>query len=284
MTDAPLQDGANNPFDAIRAGEIRTGRVVNISDHEVLVEMDGFSGAKPVTARILSRDLSLHLSEHPSKVVGIGQRLTFEVFEIDREHEYVWGSASACEDLALRDFLLSLRRGAIHRGRVRSVHTYGVFVNLDDEPDGLCTGFIRGPELTWAWINEPADVVTVGQPVVGEILDVNRRRGQVQLSLKALQTNPLVPFRERIGQTAVGRVTTLLSFGAVVRLAEGVEGFVHNTELADAPVDDPARIVREGDEITVRIVAVDLARQRLSLSARSCRTLERQTDEPRPGR
>ncbi|MFD8022162.1 hypothetical protein ACFV6G_17235 [Streptomyces lavendulae] len=63
-------------------------------------------------------------------------------------------------------------------------------MNLDGEPDGLCTGFIRGPELTWAWINEPADAVTVGQPVVGAIIDVNRRRAQVQLSLKALQTNP----------------------------------------------------------------------------------------------
>ncbi|MFD4539885.1 S1 RNA-binding domain-containing protein [Streptomyces bauhiniae] len=65
-------------------------------------------------------------------------------------------------------------------------------MKLVAEPDGLCTGFVRGPELSWLRIDHPTDAVTAGQRIVGEIIDVDTRRGQVQLSLKALQEDPLV--------------------------------------------------------------------------------------------
>lgn len=143
-----------------------------------------------------------------------------------------------------------------------------MFVILDGEPASQCTGFIRGPELSWRRIDHPADAVTAGQRVVGEIIDVDTRRGQVQLSLKALQADPLVPFADQAGMVTTGQVTKLIPFGAFVRIADGVEGLVHNTEFRDEPVEDPGQIVSEGDEITVRIVEVDLARRRLTLSAR----------------
>ncbi|MFF8295040.1 MULTISPECIES: S1 RNA-binding domain-containing protein [Streptomyces] len=152
---------------------------------------------------------------------------------------------------SLRAFLLGLRRGATHQGQVQSVHNFGVFVNLDGEPDP-CTGFIRIPELSWRWIDHPTDAVTAGQRVVGEIIGIHTRRGQVQLSLKALQEDPLLPFADQAGL-----------------VADGIAGLVHNTEFRDEPVEHPSQIVSEGDEITVRIVEVDLVRRRLTLSARN---------------
>ncbi|WP_405452095.1 S1 RNA-binding domain-containing protein [Streptomyces erythrochromogenes] len=218
MTDLPSKAEARESPDSPRIGEVRPGRVVSISEQEVLVELDA--------------------------------------------------SAASCEDPALRAFLLGLRRGEIRAGRVRSVHPFGVFVNLDGEPEGLCTGFVRVPELTWSWDRRPEDVVAVGRRVVGEVLDVDTRVGQVQLSLKALRPQPLVSFVDRVGQTVLARVTGLVPFGALVSLAGDVQGLVHNTELTDEPVDDPGLVVSEGDEIAVRIVAVDLERSRISLSAR----------------
>ncbi len=134
---------------------------------------------------------------------------------------------------------------------MQSVHNFGVFVNLDGEPDP-CTGFIRIPELSWRWIDHPTDAVTAGQRVVGEIIGIHTRRGQVQLSLKALQEDPLLPFADQAGL-----------------VADGIAGLVHNTEFRDEPVEHPSQIVSEGDEITVRIVEVDLVRRRLTLSARN---------------
>ncbi|WP_435191352.1 S1 RNA-binding domain-containing protein [Streptomyces sp. bgisy126] len=261
----PLKDFLNT----IRAGEVRTGRVISIEDREVLVELDGFSGARKAVGRIPRGDLTRKAIGHPSEAVSIGQQLTFEVIAVDWQQERVWASASACEDPALRVFLLGLRRGATHQGQVQSVHNFGVFVNLDGEPVDQCTGFIRGPELSWRRIDHPADAVTAGQRVVGEIIDVDTRRGQVQLSLKALQEDPLVPFADQAGLVTTGQVTKLIPFGAFVRIADGIEGLVHNTEFRDEPVEHPDQIVSEGEEITVRIVEVDLVRRRLTLSARN---------------
>lgn len=265
----PLSSEPQKAFlNTVRAGEVRTGRVISVEDREVLVELDGFPGPGRAVGCIPHGDLTRKATGHPSEAVSVGQQLTFEVIGVDRQQERVWASAAACEDPALRAFLLGLRRGATHQGRVASVRNFGVFVNLDGEPD-QCTGFIRLPELSWRSFDHPADVVTAGQRIAGEIIDVDTRRGQVQLSLKPLQEDPLLPFVDRVGLVTTGRVTKLIPFGAFVRIADGIEGLVHNTEFRDEPVEDPGQIVSEGDEITVRIVEVDLVRRRLALSARN---------------
>ncbi|MEU8619474.1 S1 RNA-binding domain-containing protein [Streptomyces sp. NPDC048623] len=269
VTEPQSSEALKSFLNTLRAGEVRTGRVISVEDREVLVELDGFSGSGRAVGHIPRGDLTRKAIGHPSEVVSKGQRLTFEVIAVDRQQECVWASASACEDPALRAFLLGLTRGATHQGQVQSVHNFGVFVNLDGEPADLCTGFIRGPELSWLRIDHPADAVTAGQRVMGEIIDVDTRRGQVQLSLKALQENPLAPFADQAGLVTTGRVTKLIPFGAFVRIADGVEGLVHNTEFGDEPVEDPGQIVSEGDEISVRILEVDLTRHRLTLSARN---------------
>ncbi|MFI6148970.1 S1 RNA-binding domain-containing protein [Streptomyces sp. NPDC051109] len=269
MTESKSTDALKNFLNTLRAGEARTGRVMSVEDREALVELDGFSGPGKALGRIPRGDLTRKAIGHPSEAVSIGQRLTFEVIGVDWQQEHVWASASACEDPALRAFLLGLQLCTTHQGRVQSVHNFGVFVNLDGEPADQCTGFIRGPELSWRRIDHPADAVTAGQRVVGEIIDVDTRRGQVQLSLKALHENPFVPFADQAGLVTAGQVTKLIPFGAFVRIADGVEGLVHNTEFRDEPVEHPGHIVSEGDEITVRIVEVDLVRHRVTLSARN---------------
>ncbi|WP_435836199.1 S1 RNA-binding domain-containing protein [Streptomyces anulatus] len=164
----PLSNEPQKAFlNTVRAGEVRTGRVIGVEDREVLVELDGFPGPGSAVGCIPHGDLTRKAAGHPSEVVSIGQQLTFEVIGVDRRQERVWASTAACEDPALRAFLLGLRRGATHQGQVASVHNFGVFVNLDGEPD-QCTGFIRLPELSWRSFDHPADVVTAGQRVAGE--------------------------------------------------------------------------------------------------------------------
>ncbi|MCY0931870.1 S1 RNA-binding domain-containing protein [Streptomyces sp. H27-H1] len=269
MTEPHSSEALTNFLNTLQVGEVRTGRVISLEGREVLVELDGFSGPGKAVGRIPRGDLTRKAIGHPAEAASIGQQIAFEVISVDWQKECVWASASACEDPALRAFLLGLQRGARHQGQVQSVHNFGVFVNLDGEPNDQCTGFIRGPELSWLRIDHPADAVAAGQRVVGEIIDVDTRRGQVQLSLKALQENPLVPFVDQAGLVTTGQVTKLIPFGAFVRIADGVEGLVHNTEFRDEPVEHPGQIVSEGDEITVRIVEVDLTRHRLTLSARN---------------
>nr|WP_252884152.1 S1 RNA-binding domain-containing protein [Streptomyces sp. HB202] len=269
VTEPQSSEALKDFLSTLLIGEARTGRVISVEDSEALVELDGFSGPGKALGRIPRGELTRKALGNPSEAVSIGQRLTFEVIAVDWQQECVWASASACEDPDLRVFLLGLRRGATHRGQVQSVHNFGVFVNLDGEPNNQCTGFIRGPELSWRRIGHPADAVTAGERVVGEIIGVDTRRGQVQLSLKALQEDPLALVADQADLVTTGLVTKLVPFGAFIRIADGVEGLVHNTEFRDDPVDHPGQIVSEGEEITVRIVEVDLVRHRLTLSARN---------------
>lgn len=120
--------------------------------------------------------------EHPSELFEVGQEISAE--EIGRWREgQLHLSARACEVPALRSFLLSIERGQVVAGTVSEVHNFGVFVHVDGEPDGLCTGFIRVPDLTWGWINHPSEAVEAGQRITAEVIISETRSGQVTLSL-----------------------------------------------------------------------------------------------------
>ncbi|HZC99379.1 MAG TPA: S1 RNA-binding domain-containing protein, partial [Actinomycetes bacterium] len=108
----------------------------------------------------------------------------------------------------------------------------------------------------------------VGQEVEVEVLDVDLERERVSLSLKATQEDPWRQFARshQIGELIPGRVTKLVPFGAFVRVDDGIEGLVHISELAERHVDIPEQVVSVGEEITVKVIDIDLDRRRISLS------------------
>lgn len=129
--------------------------------------------------------------------------------------------------------------------------------------DGF-TAMINIPELSWRPINHPSDVVTVGQEVTAEILDVDIERRRVPLSLKALQDDPLIQLQQRIGHTVTGPVTKIVPFGVFVRIEDrndGFEGLLHTSELSGVHV-------QIGDMLTVKIDQVDTMRRRIGLTRR----------------
>jgi|UniRef100_UPI003F493BF6 small subunit ribosomal protein S1 len=157
-----------------------------------------------------------------------------------------------------KNFLRTLRRGQRIEGTVIEIADFGVtFVDI-----GGFTAMINIPELSWRRINYPADVVSVGQQVIAEILDVDIERGRVALSLKALQDDPLTELEQQIGSLVSGPVTKIVPIGVFVRVEDrddGFEGLVPNTELAGNEVE-------VGDILTVRISLVDVPRRRIGLT------------------
>ncbi|CCK24926.1 hypothetical protein BN159_0547 [Streptomyces davaonensis JCM 4913] len=164
-------------------------------------------------------------------------------------------------------FLKTLRRGQIVTGTVEEIAHFGVtFVDI-----GGFSAMINIPELSWRHINHPSDVVTVGQEISAEILDVDMMRERVPLSLKALHPDPMQQFTERIGHVVTGVVTKLAPIGAFVRIedrTDGFEGLVRNAELSEEAVADPEDVVQVGDPLVVKILDVDPTRRRITLSHR----------------
>lgn len=167
----------------------------------------------------------------------------------------------------MRAFLLSMERGQVATGTVAEVHHFGVFVHVDGEPDGLCTGFIRVPDLAWSRTDHPSGAVKSGQRITAEVIVAEARSGQVTLSLRALQEDPLIRFSDQAGRVVTGRITKIIPFGVFVQLAPEVEGLLHISELTNEPVETPAQLVRESELIAVKVAEVDLQRHRVRLCA-----------------
>ena len=146
---------------------------------------------------------------------------------------------------------------------VSSVVNFGAFVDL-----GGMDGLIHVSELSWKHVDHPGSVVAVGDEVSVQVLDVDLDRERISLSLKATQQDPWQEFAttHRVGELVYGRVTKLVPFGSFVQVGDGIEGLVHISEMSAHHVDLPEQVVTPGEELWVKIIDLDLARRRISLS------------------
>jgi small subunit ribosomal protein S1 len=123
-------------------------------------------------------------------------------------------------------------------------------------------------ELSWKHVDHPSSVVSVGDEIEVEVLDVDLDKERISLSLKATQSDPWQEFADShaVGQLVYGRITKLVPFGAFVQVGDGIEGLVHISEMAVHHVDLPEQVVTPGEELWVKIIDIDLQRRRISLS------------------
>ena len=210
----------------------------------------------------------------------LGQKLECKVIELNRSRNNVVLSRRAVLEEERKEererILTSLEEGMIVKGTVSNLVDFGAFVDLE----GI-DGLIHISELSWQHVDHPSEVVEVGEEVEVKVLEVDRDRERISLGLKQTRKDPWQEIVERVnvGEQIQGRVTKLVSFGAFVEVAEGVEGLIHISELAEHHVETPDEIVRSGDEVDARIIDVDARRRRLSLSLRPKR--EDREEKPR---
>jgi small subunit ribosomal protein S1 len=197
----------------------------------------------------------------------VGQEIEAKIIELDRNRNNVVLSRRAWLEEAQKeqrgDFLSNLKPGERRKGVVSSVVNFGAFVDL-----GGMDGLIHVSELSWKHVEHPSSVVTVGDEVDVEVLDVDLDKERISLSLKNTQVDPWQEFADshQEGQLVYGRITKLVPFGAFVQVGDGIEGLVHISEMAAHHVDLPEQVVNPGEELWVKIIEIDLQRRRISLS------------------
>jgi len=197
----------------------------------------------------------------------IGEKLVCRVIELDRNRNNVVLSRRAyleeTQAESRKELLDGLKKGEIRSGTVSSIVKFGAFVDL-----GGIDGLVHVSELSWKHVEDPAEVVEVGQEVEVEVLEVDSERERISLSLKSTQEDPWQMFGRRYapGDVIEGKVTKLVSFGAFVQVGDGLEGLVHISELSHHHVQTPAEVVSVGDPVSVRVLDVDPRRRRVSLS------------------
>ncbi len=197
----------------------------------------------------------------------VGEQLECKIIELDKNRNNVVLSRrkflEETQSEFRNEFLNSLQKGEIRAGVVSSIVNFGAFVDL-----GGVDGLVHVSELSWKHIDHPSEVVEVGDNVEVEVLDVDLDRERVSLSLKATQEDPWQKFarEHEVGEVVDGQVTKLVPFGAFVKVADGIEGLVHISELADRHVEVPEAVVNVGDQIEVKVIDIDTVRRRISLS------------------
>ena len=197
----------------------------------------------------------------------VGQRISAKIIELDKNRNNVVLSRRAHLEETQKEsrdqFLNNLKVGEVRHGTVSSVVSFGAFVDL-----GGMDGLIHVSELSWKHVDHPGSVVAVGDEIDVQVLDVDMSRERISLSLKATQQDPWQEFASthEVGQLVYGRVTKLVQFGAFVQVGDGIEGLVHISEMSTQHVDSPDQVVTPGEELWVKIIDLDLARRRISLS------------------
>ena len=197
----------------------------------------------------------------------IGRALEAKIIELDKNRNNVVLSRRAWLEETQREqrgeFLVNLKPGEVRKGVVSSVVNFGAFVDL-----GGMDGLVHVSELSWKHVDHPSSVVSVGDEVTVQVLDVDLDKERISLSLKATQVDPWQEFatNHRMGELVYGRITKLVPFGAFVQVGDGIEGLVHISEMAAHHVDLPEQVVTPGEELWVKIIDIDLQRRRISLS------------------
>lgn len=197
----------------------------------------------------------------------MGQTIEAKIIELDRNRNNVVLSRRAFLEENQKetrdDFLNNLKPGEIREGKISSVVAFGAFVDL-----GGMDGLIHVSELSWKHVEHPSQVVQIGDPVTVQVLEVDFSRERISLSLKATQQDPWQEFAgsHEVGQLVYGRVTKLVPFGAFVQVGDGIEGLVHISEMSAHHVEAAEQVVTPGEELWVKIIDLDLARRRISIS------------------
>ncbi len=249
-------------FEEAVAGSNKGGLIVNVG------HVRGFVPASQVVSVRLPREGD---EAEREKMLGqlVGQRLRFKIIELDRRRNRLILS----ERLAQREWrqerkerlLDELHEGEVKRGTVSSLCDFGAFVDL-----GGADGLVHLSELSWRHVEHPKEVLQVGQEVDVYVLEVDKEKRRIALSIKRLQKEPwsTVEERFRIGQLVTGKITKLTNFGAFARVDEGIEGLIHISELSEQRIAHPREVVEEGQELSLRVIRIDASRQRLGLSLR----------------
>ena len=197
----------------------------------------------------------------------IGETITAKVIELDRARNNVVLSRRAHLEEALAEerteFMDNLHEGEIREGTVSSVVNFGAFVDL-----GGMDGLVHVSELSWQHVNHPSELVKVGDKVTVKVLEVDRDRERISLSIRQTAEDPWETFAtaHEVGDVVEGTVTKTVPFGAFVSVAEGVEGLVHVSEIAMHRVESPELELSIGQKVRVKITEKEDERRRISLS------------------
>jgi small subunit ribosomal protein S1 len=245
-------------FNKLQPGQVIEGTIKSIVDFGIFVDIGGFEGLVH-RSEISWKDIPV-----PPNTYKVGDKVTVKVLGVDRERERISLSIKQLRPDPWIGLKQRYPAGTKTTGTVVSLTDFGAFVRIEEDVEGL----VHISELSWGYPEHPKEVVKVGQQVEVVVLDVNEQERRVSLSMKRVQADPWEKIEEKYpeGSIVQGRVTKLADFGAFVHLEDGVEALLHISEMSWDKVNKPSDVVKEGQEITAKVIKSDASKRKIRLS------------------
>ena len=245
-------------------------KIIGFNKGGLIVGVEGLRGFVP-SSQISAMRRSQSTGETPEQrwQKMIGQPITVRVIEVDRERRRLILSeraASTESRQSIKERVIDeLEEGKVYTGRVTSLANFGAFININGA-DGL----VHLSELSWDHIDHPREVLEVGQEIKVKVINVDREKKRIGLSVRALQNDPWKSRVEKysVGQLVEGVITRLTKFGAFARLEGDIEGLIHISEIAEHRIEHPKEVLKEGEVKSLRVIRIDPEQHRIGLSLR----------------
>ena len=250
-------------------------QIIGYNKGGLIVRFGGLRGFVPASQVSLSRRAA-QTGDTPDKRWSdmVNEDVDVCVIEVDREKRRLILSERAASTETremVKDRLLDdLKEGDVRTGRVTSLAEFGAFVNINGA-DGL----VHLSEISWDRIQNPAEVLKVGQEVKVKVINIDREKKRIGLSIRQLKDDPWMNMVKdyQVGQLVEGVITRLAKFGAFARLSDEIEGLIHISEISEKRIEHPREVLKEGESVTLRIIKIDPDNHRIGLSMRKVESM-----------
>ena len=251
-------------------GQIMDGRVKNITDFGVFIDLGGIDGLLHIT------DLSWGRVNHPSEVVKLDETLSIKIIDYDKEKQRVSLGLKQLMPHPWENVEENYPIGSNVNGKIVSLTNYGAFVELEAGVEGL----IHVSEMSWTrHIKNASEMYSIGEEIKAGVLAIDTDERKISLGVKQLEPDPWDEIEEKfmVGSLQKGKVINITQFGVFVELEEGIEGLIHVSDLSwTKVVRHPKETVQKEENVEVRILEISREKRRIALG------LKQVTDDPWP--
>jgi small subunit ribosomal protein S1 len=243
----------------IEPGQVRKGVVKNIAEFGAFVDLGGIDGLLHIT------DMTWGRINNPHEVVHIDQQLEVYIISVDKDKEKIALGLKQKSPSPWANVEAKYPVNSRHTGEVVNVMSYGAFVKLEPGIEGL----VHISEMSWTKrINHPSELVSIGDQIEVQVLNINKEKQEISLGIKQVQPNPWDKVAERYppGMQITGVVRNLTNYGAFIEIEEGIDGLLHVSDMSWVrKVGHPSEVVQKGDKVKCVILNVDQERKRVAL-------------------
>ena len=250
----------------LQKGEIKKGRVKNITDFGAFIDLDGLDGLLHIT------DMSWGRIKHPSELLKVGQELDVMVLDVDRDRERVSLGLKQTTENPWNTIQEQFPVGSRVSGKVVNLAAYGAFVEIAPGIEGL----VHISEFSWTKrVARASDMLSVGDEVQVVVLSVDTENQKLALGIRQTQANPWDTVQDRfpVGSKVKGKVRNFTAYGAFVELEEGIDGMIHVSDMSwTRKINHPSECLQKGQEVEAVVLDVNPKEQRISLGLKQAQT------------